>query len=54
MLVIERITLVLLLFATRIQKLIGDTGASILSRISGLILTSVAIDSILTGIKTYF
>ncbi len=54
MLVVLGVTLVLLLFATRIQKTIGDTGASILSRISGLILASVAVDSILTGIKMYF
>lgn len=54
MLVVLGVTLLLLLFATRIQKVIGDTGASILSRISGLILASVAVDSILTGIKTYF
>jgi len=54
MLVVLGVTLLLLLFATRIQKIIGDTGASILSRISGLILASVAIDSILTGIKMYF
>lgn len=54
MLLVLGVTLVLLLFATRIQKIIGDTGASILSRISGLILASVAIDSILTGIKMYF
>ncbi len=54
MLVVLGVTLVLLLFATRIQKIIGDTGASILSRISGLILTSVAVDSVLTGLKMYF
>ncbi|MBN1200086.1 MAG: MarC family protein [Bacteroidales bacterium] len=54
MLVVLGVTLLLLLFATRIQKVIGDTGASILSRISGLILASVAVDSVLTGIKMYF
>lgn len=54
MLVVLGVTLVLLLFATQIQRIIGDTGASILSRISGLILASVAVDSVLTGIKMYF
>ena len=48
------ITLVLLLLAGPIQKAIGDSGASIVSRVMGLILASVATDSILTGIKVYF
>lgn len=48
------ITLGFLLLAGRIQKLIGDAGASVVSRIGGLILASVAVDSVLSGIKTYF
>jgi len=54
MFIVLGITLVLLLLAGPIQKAIGDSGASIVSRVSGLILASVAIDSILTGIKVYF
>ncbi len=44
------LTFVLLLIATRIQKLIGDTGASIISRIMGLVLATVAIDAIINGL----
>jgi multiple antibiotic resistance protein len=54
MFIVLGITLVLLLLAGPIQKAIGDSGASIVSRVSGLILASVATDSILTGIKVYF
>ena len=44
------LTFVLLLVATRIQKRIGDTGASIISRIMGLVLATVAIDAIINGL----
>ena len=44
------LTFVLLLAATRIQKVIGDTGASIISRIMGLVLATVAIDAIINGL----
>ena len=54
MLVVLLITLGFLLLAGRIQKLIGDAGASVVSRIGGLILASVAVDSVLSGIKIYF
>ncbi len=47
-------TLLLLLLAGPIQKVIGESGASVLSRIGGLILASVAVDSVLSGIKSYF
>ena len=54
MFIVLGITSVLLLLAGPIQKAIGDSGASIVSRVMGLILASVATDSILTGIKVYF
>lgn len=54
MLSVLLITLILLLLAGPIQKVIGASGASVLSRIGGLILASVAVDSVLSGIKTYF
>jgi multiple antibiotic resistance protein len=44
------LTFGLLLAATRIQKLIGDTGASVISRIMGLVLATVAIDAIVNGL----
>ena len=48
------IVLVLLLLASYVHRLIGDSGASIISRVMGLILASVAVNNILSGIKTYF
>jgi len=46
--------LLLLLLATHVHKLIGDSGASIISRVMGLILSSVAVNNILGGIAHYF
>ena len=45
-------TFVLLLLATKIQKLIGSTGSSVISRVMGIILATVAVDSVLTGLET--
>lgn len=47
-------TLVLLLLATHIHRFIGEAGASLVSRVMGLILAAVATNSILQGITTYF
>lgn len=54
MLVVLLITFGFLMLAGPIQRAIGDAGASVVSRISGLILASVAVDSVLSGIKIYF
>ncbi len=54
MLVVIGVTLLALLAASRIQKWIGQSGASIISRIMGLILSSVAVSNVLAGIKAYF
>jgi len=54
MLTVLAITLVFLLLATRLFKFIGNSGASIISRVMGLILASVAVNSILDGMKLYF
>jgi len=48
------VVLILLLLSTKVQKLIGSAGASIISRVMGLILTAVAADNIITGIKESF
>lgn len=45
------ITFVLLLLASKIQKLIGQTGVSVISRIMGLILATVAVDAVLQGLE---
>ncbi|TVV43634.1 MULTISPECIES: MarC family protein [unclassified Thalassolituus] len=54
MLSVLAVVFVLLLLASRVHRLIGDGGASIISRVMGLILASVAVNNILSGIKTYF
>lgn len=46
------ITLVLLLLANRINRLIGATGVSVISRVMGLILATIAVDAILAGFDT--
>ncbi len=48
------ITLLLMLIATHIHKFLGDTGASVISRIMGLILASVAMNAVLSGLQKYF
>jgi multiple antibiotic resistance protein len=54
MLSVLLIVLVLMLAASWIYRLIGSSGASIVSRVMGLILASVAVASVLAGIKEYF
>jgi multiple antibiotic resistance protein len=48
------IVLILLLLAAKVHKIIGDGGASVISRVMGLILSSVAISNIIEGIKESF
>lgn len=53
-LVVLGITLLAMLAATRLQRLIGASGASVISRVMGLILAAVATNSVLSGIAAYF
>lgn len=48
------ITLVLLLLSTKVDKIIGNSGAILISRIMGLLLASIAINSVLAGIRIYY
>ena len=48
------ITLALLFAAKPIVRAIGDSGVSVLSRIMGLILAAVAVDSVLVAIAQFF
>lgn len=48
------IAYLLLLAAGPLQRLIGMTGASIISRVMGLILAAVAVDNVLSAFKQYF
>ncbi|WP_087026814.1 MarC family protein [Thaumasiovibrio subtropicus] len=54
MVVVLLITLILLLLATPIQRLIGNVGAAIISRVMGLILSAVAINNLLAGIRDFY
>lgn len=54
MLSVLLIVFILLMIAGMIHRFIGDSGASIVSRIMGLILSSVAVNNILSGISSYF
>lgn len=44
----------LMRYSNYLHKVIGDQGSEILTRIMGLILTSIAVEFIVTGIKTLF
>lgn len=46
------ITLMVLLFATRSQNILGATGASVISRVMGLVLAIVAVDAVLGGFES--
>ncbi len=54
MLVVIFIAWILMTLSTKIFKYIGNSGAVIISRIMGLILSAVAVSNILAGIRTYF
>lgn len=54
MIVVILIAYVLMLFAGWIHQILGKAGASIISRVMGLILSSVAASNVLAGLKTYF
>lgn len=53
MLAVLAVTYILLLLANRIQHLIGNAGAAIISRVMGLILSAVAINNILIGLRDF-
>ena len=43
------LTLALLLAASFIHRLIGNTGASVISRVMGIVLATIAVDAVLSG-----
>lgn len=47
------VVVVLLLFASRIEKYLGSTGLNIISRIGGLILAAIAIEIIFQGVEGF-
>ncbi|MEM8660963.1 MAG: MarC family protein [Pseudomonadota bacterium] len=54
MLSVLLVTLLLFFAARPIQHILGDSGASLVSRVMGLILSSVAVDNVLSGVTSYF
>ncbi|MGZ5173755.1 MAG: MarC family protein, partial [Burkholderiales bacterium] len=46
-------TLLLLLFADRIAKLVGARGLAALERLMGLLLTAIAVEMLLKGIQSF-
>ncbi len=44
------LTLALLLAATFVHRLIGNTGASVISRVMGIVLATIAVDAIIGGL----
>ncbi|MBD1574378.1 MarC family protein [Vibrio sp. S17_S38] len=54
MLIVLISTLLLLLGATGIHKIIGNVGAAIISRVMGLILAAVAVNNLLMGIRDFY
>ena len=54
MLLVLLVVYVLMLGASSIHRIIGSSGASVVSRVMGLILAAVATTNMLSGIKVYF
>lgn len=54
MLFVLLITFVLMLGANFAHRFLGNSGASVISRVMGLILASVAVSNVLSGIRVYF
>ncbi|QNS14954.1 MarC family protein [Mannheimia bovis] len=54
MVLVLAITYLLLLAANRIQHLIGNAGAAIISRVMGLILAAIAVNNLLIGVRDFF
>ncbi|MCA8929653.1 MAG: MarC family protein [Alphaproteobacteria bacterium] len=52
LLLVLLLTLVLLLAASVVHRLIGNTGASVISRVMGIVLATIAVDSVLAGLDT--
>lgn len=53
-LVVLLLAMICMLFAGWISRLIGRQGANLVSRVMGLILAAIAVDSLMTGIADFF
>jgi len=52
--VVLLIVLACLFLADRIQRIVGDAGASLISRVMGLVMAAVAAQAVLAGIRDFF
>ncbi|WP_102226354.1 MarC family protein [Acidimangrovimonas sediminis] len=52
LLAVLAVTLAILLAARPLKRVIGNTGASVVSRVMGIVLATVAVDSVLSGLDT--
>jgi len=50
LMIVLALTLVLLLAAGFVNKFIGNTGASVISRVMGIVLATIAVDSVIGGL----
>ena len=50
LLLVMALTLALLLLASRLKRVLGATGANVISRIMGIILATIAVDAVLGGL----
>jgi multiple antibiotic resistance protein len=54
LLIVLGFTLVSLLYAARILRFLGETGANVISRLFGLVLAALAVQFILDGVRASF
>jgi multiple antibiotic resistance protein len=54
MLLVLALALLTMLGAARIHRLIGQVGASIISRVMGMLFAAMAADGVLTGVREFF
>lgn len=52
--IVIAVTCLLLLIANRVKERVGEYGITVVSKIMGLILASYAVQSILTGLRSFF
>jgi multiple antibiotic resistance protein len=54
MLAILLIDYSVLVAADKVQRMLGETGINVMSRVMGLVLAALAVESVLTGIRQSF